>query len=242
VDLLNRDPFQTGAATGQANEGAVLQRLTCLLGALLFAGCSNGTVATVNSQSIARAEFEARLRSSPMAIPILRLMAQEMLVEQYAQKNGISVNASEIDALEEQMKARFPGNAWHEMLASRQLTETDARAFLRDRLVLEKAVSPSVNVPPAQVEAYFEKNRSSFGPAATVASATPQIRAMLGQQQVAAMANSLVQQLVESAKVASGDPRFERIFSPPNAPASNPAAEATLPLTLNPNLLNSATQ
>lgn len=143
------------------------QRITVGLAGLLMgmtlAACSGGgAVATVNGQPISNATFDARLESSPMGKTVLQQLVQETLIEQYAKNNNITVTDAEIDARENQIKANFPSGSWEDMLKSRGLTEADVRSALREQVILDKALAKDVTITPAQVQDYFNKNRSSF--------------------------------------------------------------------------------
>jgi foldase protein PrsA len=48
------------------------------------------------------------------------------------------------------------------MLKARGLTEADVRSALKEQLVLSKALAKDVNVTPAQIKDYFDKNHASF--------------------------------------------------------------------------------
>jgi foldase protein PrsA len=141
-------------------------RITVGLAGLLMgtslAACSGGAVATVNGQPISRSTFDQRLETSPMGRTVLQQLVQETLIDQYAKSNNLSVSDAEIDARENQIKANFPSGSWDEMLKARGLTEADVRSALKEQLVLSKALAKDVNVTPAQIKDYFDKNHASF--------------------------------------------------------------------------------
>ena len=76
-----------------------VQRLTVGLAALLFgtslAACSGGAVATVNGQPISESAFNAKLEGTPLARTVLQQMVQDVLIEQYAKNNNITVTDAE---------------------------------------------------------------------------------------------------------------------------------------------------
>lgn len=133
-----------------------------LLGASLAACANGGAIATVNGQPISKPAFEAKLESSPVARNILQQMVQEALIEQYAQNNHIVVTDAEIAAREDELKANFPNGSWDEMLKARNLTEDDVKQALREQVILDKALAKEVNITPAQVKQYFDKNHAAF--------------------------------------------------------------------------------
>jgi foldase protein PrsA len=149
------------------------QRITVGLAALLLgtslAACSGGgTVATVNGEPISRDQFNQRLETSPMARGVLQQMVQEMLIEQYAKNNNIVVSDAEINDREDQIKQAFPGSSWDEMLKSRNLTENDVRAALREQLILDKALQKEITITPAELKATFAKDHASYDTPPTV--------------------------------------------------------------------------
>jgi foldase protein PrsA len=134
---------------------------TLLLGASLSA-CGGGSVATVNGQPISESAFTTKLEATPLARTVLQQMVQDVLIEQYAKNNGITVTDAEIAAREDQLKQNFPSGSWEEMLKSRGLSEDDVHSALREQLILDKALAKDVTIKPAAIQDYFNKNRASF--------------------------------------------------------------------------------
>ena len=139
-----------------------------LLASSLSACAAGGSVATVNGQSISKADFDAKLESSPAAVSTLQQMVREILLQQYAQKNGITVSDAEIAQHEDQIKANFPPGSWGDMLKSRGLTEDDVHKLIADQIIIDKAVGKNVKVSDAQIKAYFDKNHAAFDKPAQV--------------------------------------------------------------------------
>lgn len=137
--------------------------VTTLLVAVSLAACSGGgSIATVNGQSISKADFDAKLESSPAAISTLQQMVREILLQQYAKQNNIVISDAEIAAKEDQIKANFPPGTWDDMLKSRGLTEDDVHKLLADQIIIDDAVGKNVKVSDAQIKAYFDKNHAAF--------------------------------------------------------------------------------
>jgi foldase protein PrsA len=141
---------------------------TLLLAVSVTACSSGGTLATVNGQAISNSDFDAKLEASPTAISTLQQMVREILLEQYAQKNNITVSDADIASREDQIKLNFPPGSWSDMLKSRGLTEDDVHKLLRDQIIIDKAVGKNVKVSDAQIQAYFNKNHASFDKPAQV--------------------------------------------------------------------------
>ncbi|MGB8909013.1 MAG: SurA N-terminal domain-containing protein [Candidatus Cybelea sp.] len=191
----------------------------------LVAGCSSGRdpVVTVNGQPISKSQLDARLENQPKAQDMLLRLVSDTVIEQYAQKNKIIVTDAEADAQARLVKANFPGHAWSQMLAIRNLSESEVRPFFREQMILNKAVAPDVNVTAAQVAAYFVAHRASFGRSATLASAAPAITERLQEQQAGPDATALADKLISVADVKIYDPRFAKLLEIPSVSgASSP--------------------
>ncbi len=147
---------------------AVAGLATLLLAAGLCACSGGGALATVNGQTISKSDFDTKLESSPAAISTLQQMVREILLQQYAQKNNITVSDADIAAREDQYKANFPPGQWDEMLKSRGLTEDDVHKLISDQIIIDKAVGKNVAISDAQIKAYFDKNHAAFDKPAQV--------------------------------------------------------------------------
>ena len=119
-----------------------------------FSGCSGsgsggGDIATVNDQHITKADFDHRLESSPAAKQILSQIVQQALIDQYGKDNKIDVTQADIDKKEADIKSKYPPGQFEQILKQQGLTEADVQNILRDQLIIEKAVDPSVHVTDA---------------------------------------------------------------------------------------------
>jgi SurA N-terminal domain len=194
--------------------GSVLKSFLLASAATMsIAACSrdDAAIATVNGQPIDRADYYARLERNPQAIDVLRRMVETTLIDQYAKSNHIVVTDAEVDARERATKALFPGSSWNQMLVQRELTGDQVGVFFRDQIIFDKALSQDVTVTPAQIQDYFQKHRSHFGPHATLGRATPEIVALLRQSEVAARALDLMDNLRQKSEIQN-DPQFGVLF------------------------------
>jgi foldase protein PrsA len=135
---------------------------TAVLAASLTACAGGGTIATVNGQTITKADLDAKLESGPQAVGTLQEMVREMLIEQYAKTNNITASDDEIAKKEDEIKANFPGSSWSDMLKSRGLTEDDVHRLLSQQIIIDKAVGKDIKVSDAQIKDYFDKNHTAF--------------------------------------------------------------------------------
>lgn len=132
-----------------------------VFGAMLSA-CAAGTVATVNGEPISQSTFDSKLEGTPMARTVLQQLVQDVLIEQYAKNNNITITDQEINDRETQVKQNFPAGSWDEMLKARGLTEADVHGALREQIILDKALSKETHVTPQAIKTYFDKNRAQF--------------------------------------------------------------------------------
>jgi len=141
---------------------------TLLLATSLTACASGGAIATVNGTAISKAEFDNKLEDNPQAVGTLTQMVREILINDYAKQNNITVSDAEIAKREDDIKANFPNGQWDQMLKSRGLTENDVHSLLSQQIIIDKAVGANVKITDAQIKAYFDKNHAAFDKPAQV--------------------------------------------------------------------------
>ena len=142
-----------------------------MLGAALggcYGGSSGGDVATVNGDKISRAEYDAKLEAGPQGKAILNQLVQTDLIDQYARDNHVDVSDSDVQAREDEIKAKYPPGQFDNILKSQNLTEDDVKHILRQQLIVEKAVAGNVHVTDADVQAYLNKNHATLDTSAQV--------------------------------------------------------------------------
>jgi foldase protein PrsA len=146
--------------------GRIVAVLATVLLGVVISACSisdpGGAIATVNGQSISKSSFDSKLESSPAAISTLQQMVRDILIDQYAKQNNITVTDADITQKEDALKANFPPGSWDEMLKARGLTEADVHNALREQIIIDKAVGGNVKITDAQIKQYFEKNHVAF--------------------------------------------------------------------------------
>lgn len=131
-------------------------------------GGGGGSVVTVNGQTISHGDLDAKLEGSPAANSTLQQMVTNTLIDQYAKQHNITISQSQIDKVEDQYKAQYPGDQWDQLLKARGLTEKDVQDLIRRQLILSQAVGNKVNVTEAQIKSYFQKNHAQFDQPAEV--------------------------------------------------------------------------
>jgi foldase protein PrsA len=152
--------FRAAAALGTA--------ALCISLAACSGGTSGGDIASVNGTKISRADFDHKLEASSAARATLTQMVQQQLIDQYATDKKIDIPQSAIDKEESDIKAKMPPGQFEQILKQQGLTEADVQQILRQRLIMEKAVAPSVKISDADVRSYFDKNHTLFDKPAQV--------------------------------------------------------------------------
>ncbi len=146
----------------------VMAALASALLGLAISGCSSGgssdggNVASVNNQNITRAEYDSKLEAGPQGKAVLNQLVQSALIDQYAADNHITISDSDIQARENEIKAKYPPGQFETILKQQNLTETDVQNILRQQLIIEKAVGADVKISDADVKAYLDKNHATL--------------------------------------------------------------------------------
>jgi foldase protein PrsA len=154
-----------------SNVSRALAGLATAVFGLMLAGCSGSggaDVASVNGEKISRSEFDSKIEVSPQAKGVLNQLVQGMLIDQYARDNKIAIPDADVAKQETDIKARYQPGQFEQILKSQNLSEADVQRILRQKLILEKAVAPSVKVSDADVKAYLDKNHATLDTAEQV--------------------------------------------------------------------------
>jgi foldase protein PrsA len=145
-----------------------LAGLVALALSTLLSSCSTttsgngGEVASVNGQSISRADFDHRLDATPTAKQTLNQLIQGALIDQYAKDHNITVPDAQVDKKLDEIKAKYPTGQFDTLLASQGMAITDVRRILKQQLVLEDALSANIKVTDKDLSDYFAKNAAQF--------------------------------------------------------------------------------
>jgi len=153
-----------------SNASRALAGLATAVFGFMLAGCagSGGDVASVNGQKISRSDFDSKTEVSPASKAVLNQMVQGILIDQYARDNKITIPDADVAKQESDIKARYQPGQFEQILKSQNLTEADVQRILRQKLIVEKAVAPSVKVSDADIKAYLDKNHATLDTPAQV--------------------------------------------------------------------------
>ena len=139
------------------------------------------TVASVNGDAIGKTEFEAAIKSiearERRAVPteqrdsvyrgVLDDLVAYRLLKQEAKQRQIAVPDTDVDARLAQLKKQFGSEAnFQTALKSQNMTAArlreDTRTDLLVNKLLEQEVTPKIQVKPADVSEFYEKNPDKF--------------------------------------------------------------------------------
>ena len=200
----------------RAGVGLAVFLLSTLLGAC--SGKENDVVATVNGEPIMRSALNQRLATNPNPQVAVMGIEADMLLDQYAASNKVTITDGEIAAREDAIKVSSPHLSWTTVVGKPHPTEGDIRSFVRRQLIIDRGVAYGVHISPAQVKQYYLQHRASFhkaGRPETLAEATPEITSLLHLQAAAALAPDFVGSLLQNAKVVVDDPKYAAVFARP---------------------------
>ena len=152
----------------------------------MLTGChqvqQNGVVATVNGHPILRTDldklYNAQLANNPQAqtpstdqadalrLNILHELIVEEIVEQRAQKLGLTATDAEVDAKLAEMKAPYTEEQFRQKLQQSGQTMDGLRRTLRRSLTFEKLLNKEINsritVTDPDVTSYYNAHKAEF--------------------------------------------------------------------------------
>ncbi|HEX3670382.1 MAG TPA: hypothetical protein VHT92_01625 [Candidatus Cybelea sp.] len=199
--------------------------LAALLSSTLVTACSSGSsgaAVTVNGQVISRAFVLEKIEQHPEARQALGHIIGETLINQYAEQHHIVVTDAEVAARERLLRAQLPGKKWNDMLAVRNISDSGVPTLVRTELLLDKIVANDVRVSDADVAGYYEKHRALYQKRGeSLASATPQITALLREQESSEYSLGVMEDLTRQANIVLHDPRYADMYNPPKLPSDS---------------------
>jgi hypothetical protein len=141
-----------------------------------------------------------------------RLIDQELLREQMRSADFKAVSPSEVDKQMDVIKADYArdheSQSWNAALSAYGLTEAIARAHLALELnqlrVVDSHLRSTVQIDPAEVESYYQKQvlpKFSGAKPVSLQQATPQIRELLIQQKINDLLSSWLETLRSQAQL-----------------------------------------
>jgi peptidyl-prolyl cis-trans isomerase SurA len=153
---------------------------------LVLTGChqtqQNGVVATVNGHPILRADldklYDAEIANNPQTqspsndqadavrLNILHTLIVEEIVEQRAQKLGLTATDAEVDAKLTEVKAPYTEEQFRQKLQASGQTLDGLRHTLRRSLTVEKLLNKEINskitISDADVSTYYNAHKAEY--------------------------------------------------------------------------------
>lgn len=125
--------------------------------ALALTGCGqDSAVVTVNGEKISKGELDNRLEGQ-FGKRVLQSLVQQRLVLQYAKNNNVQVADSEVDAQINKYKDQMAPGQFELMLQSQGMSLDDAKAIVRNQLIVKKAVDKNITITDKQLRDAFAK-------------------------------------------------------------------------------------
>lgn len=173
-----------------------------ILAILAFVYKSAFVVAFVNGRPITRLEIIKELERQGGA-QTLDSLVSKVLIEQEAQKKGISVSQQEIDAelkdIEEQLKTQ--GQSLDQVLEAQGLSRKDLEEQTRLRIFLEKLLEDKVKVTDKEIEQALKEQKDALKESDDPEELRNQIKENLRNQKLSTEAQAYLQSLQEEAKI-----------------------------------------
>src|SRR3990167_3243744 len=166
-----------------------------ILAILAFVYKSAFVVAFVNGRPITRLEIIKELERQGGA-QTLDSLVSKVLIEQEAQKKGISVSQQDI---EEQLKTQ--GQSLDQVLEAQGLSRKDLEEQTRLRIFLEKLLEDKVKVTDKEIEQALKEQKDALKESDDPEELRNQIKENLRNQKLSAEAQAYLQSLQEEAKI-----------------------------------------
>jgi foldase protein PrsA len=180
----------------------VIALLIILIGIGLYYGRGFIVAAVVNGQPISRLSIiqETEKASGRQAMASL---IRNVLVEQEARKQDLTVSESEIDkqikTIEDNLAKQ--GQKLDQMLALEGITRNDLRRIIKIDLYVTKLVEKDINVTDKQVDEYIEKNSALLPQDLKEDELKKMAREQLRKEQLAQKAQAWLAELEKKANV-----------------------------------------
>jgi foldase protein PrsA len=137
--------------------------LVLILAAAAFGYYKYGIVAVANGRQISRIDYIKSMEKQG-GKQVLEGMVEEALIMNEAQKKGVTIDQSVIDAeikkIEDQLKTQ--GQTLDAALAAQGMTKDDLIKQIKLQKTVEKLANPPTEVTQAQIDEFITKNKNQF--------------------------------------------------------------------------------
>jgi parvulin-like peptidyl-prolyl isomerase len=182
-------------------------------------GAEAGVVAQVNGYKVSRAEFDRAYHTqtarAPQKLPpteeagvrlqVLDQIIQTRLILQKAEQLGIKVGDNDVEQKLTDEKKPYTKEAFEKRLSDAGLTEDDYKTYLNHAItvdkLLAKEITPRLNVPDADVNAFYDQNKDRLPQPVNEALVKQQIRDKLHTELEQVLKTAYVEQLRYHAEI-----------------------------------------
>lgn len=163
----------------------VKQMMMPVMAVALLVGCSNDApVATINGEPITEEQLYEKLVQQ-YGVETLDQLVSNKVIEMEAKKQGVEVSKEAID--EEYAvytEAYGTEEEFEAYLATYKMTPDDVRYDIEIYFLTKALMEDYVAITDADVEQYFEDNKTSFNEGATLADVRHAVHAVLLEERV----------------------------------------------------------
>lgn len=126
------------------------------------------SIAVVNGSRISTSEYHERLETA-FGEKIAQDLIDEELIRQEAQKEGITVTSKDVDKRLNEITERIGGDeALEEALMANNITKDELRKQVKNDLLTEGILEPTIEYSEEEVKQFFEQYKSIIYPEAEV--------------------------------------------------------------------------
>lgn len=146
-----------GGAVGAVVVGA-------LWGGVAYAHAGGPSLAKVGSTTISRAQLTNKLETS-YGTNMVQEMISEQLITDAAKKYNITASTSQINSALSALESQYGISNSTDLslfLAQNGMTQSDLNQILKMQVLEQNLAQRNVKVTTAQIQAYYNKNKSSF--------------------------------------------------------------------------------
>lgn len=139
----------------------VILGVVIVIGAIAFVERAWIVVAVVNNEPITTAEYYSNLKSKD-AGAVLDQLIRDRIINQEANKKGISVASSDIDKKVADVEKQVGGKEQlKSALTSRNITDSEFRNQIKIQLLVEKLLASDIQISDKEITDYITKNQNT---------------------------------------------------------------------------------
>jgi len=170
--------------------------------AALYFSRSYLVVAFVNRRPVTRWALDRQLEKVG-GQQTLNNMITEMLINQEAKKQNITVSQADLDQkfteIDNQLKKQ--GQSLESLLLANNETRADFDRQMKIQVLLEKMLGKDINITEEEMSKYFNENKNTFNKNATLESEKENIKNILFEQKLSEKLQPFLNDLQSKAKI-----------------------------------------